>query len=109
VRKGDDPMRKTTAIFIALGLMAIIAQQASAADKYTINVYDRNNQLAADVFINIWNGQDKIESGYTNSGGSYITWLDASTSYRITASKNDQYGEKVVTPGNSYTITINMN
>jgi len=102
-------MKRIAILLVGISIFALLAQQSLAAEKYTIKVNDKNNQPATDVLVTIWDGQDKSDSGYTNSNGSWDTWLESSTNYRITAVKNDQSGEKVITPGSTYTITINMN
>lgn len=101
-------MKWAVILLAGFSLIALLAQQSLAAEKYTIKVNDKNNQPAADAFVIVWDGQDKLDSGYTDSNGSWDTWLDSSTSYRITTTKNDQSGERVVTPGNTYTIIIKM-
>jgi hypothetical protein len=107
--KRGSTMKWMIILLLGFSIIALLAQQSLAAEKYTIKVNDKNNQPIADAFVTIWDGQDKLDSGYTDNSGSWDTWLDSSTSYRITASKNDQSGEKVITPGNTYAITINMN
>jgi hypothetical protein len=102
-------MKWLAILLVGISIFALLAQQSLAAEKYTIKVNDKSNQPAADALVTIWNGQDKLDSGYTDSSGSWDTWLEGSTNYRITAVKNDQSGEKTITPGNAYTITINMN
>jgi len=102
-------MKKIVILLLGISIFAVLAQQSLAAEKYTIKVNDKNNQPASDVLVTVWDGQDKADSGYTKGNGEWDTWLESSTSYRITAVKNDQSGEKVITPGSTYTITINMN
>jgi hypothetical protein len=102
-------MKWAVILLIGFSLIGILAQQTLAAEKYTIKVIDRSNQPAADAFVTVWDGQDKLDSDYTDSNGSWDTWLDRSTSYRITATKNDQSGERIITPGNTYIVTIQMN
>lgn len=70
----------------------MLAPHAIAADKFSIYVY-KNGVAVTDASVTIWNGGDKIDSGYTDSTGKYISWLDGGVRYKITASKNGQDGE----------------
>jgi hypothetical protein len=96
-------------LIMGLSLMAFLGQQSLASEKYTIRVLDSNNNAAKEALVTIWDGDVKLDSDYTDSNGLWDTRLESSTSYRITATKNNQFGERVVTPGNTYTITIHMN
>jgi hypothetical protein len=102
-------MKWIAILLMGIFIFALFAQQSLATEKYTIKVNDRSNQPAADALVTIWIGQDRVDSGYTDSSGSWDTYLDSSTNYRITAAKNDQLGERTITPGSDYVITINMN
>jgi hypothetical protein len=102
-------MKLAVILLIGFSLMALLAQQSTAADKFTIKVIDKNSQPAEGALVTIWDGGIKSDSDYTDNNGSWDTWLESSTSYRITAIKNDQSGEIVITPGNTHTITIQMN
>ena len=102
-------MKWAVILLMGFSVMALLAQQSLAAEKYTIKVIDKNNQPAEGAFVTIWDGDVKFDSDYTDSNGLWDIWLESSTSYRISATKNDQSGGKVVTPGSTYTITINMN
>jgi hypothetical protein len=101
-------MKSAVNLLIGLFILMLLAQQSIAADRYTINVIDRNRQPAEGALVTVWDGGIKSDSDYTNSNGLWDTWLESSTSYRITAIRNDQFGEIVITPGKASIIVIEM-
>jgi hypothetical protein len=99
---------ETRVLFIAiLAAIVTLTPCAIAGDKFFIYVTDKYGNPAPDVSIEIWNGGDRVDSGYTDNNGVYISWLDSNTRYRMTARMNEHYGEWEGFP-NSNTHRINL-
>ena len=106
--KWGKTMKWAVILLLGFSLIGLLSQQTFAAEKYTIKVIDRGNQPVADAFVIVWDGKDELDSDYTDNNGLWDTWLDKFTSYRIRATRNDQSGERIITPGNANTITIEI-
>jgi len=102
-------MWKTRYLIITIIVAMILAPQAVAGDKFWLLVFDKNGNPASDVSIEIWNDGDRIDSGYTDSEGKYVSWLDSNIRYKITANRNEQTAEWEDYPNsNNHNIRIYM-
>lgn len=102
-------MQISRALFAAAILMAVLITQAAASDKFSVYVYDKSGNSVADASVTVYEGEDKIDSGYTDSQGIFTTWLNGDIRYRIIADKSGQSGEWEGFPDrNSYTIRVDM-
>ena len=86
-------MKKIDILLSAIIIAAVLTMHAFAADKFFIYVYDKDGKAVQDASIEIWNGGDRIDKGFTDVEGKYPSWLDTDTKYRITAKKDDQSTE----------------
>ncbi len=100
-------MKKSSILFLIIAVVAIAIPQAVAADKYQIFVHDSNGNNVANAYVEVLDGGNKIDSGYTDSSGMFTSWLETSIKYQITAKGNGQFGDWQGYPA-SGRIDINM-
>lgn len=101
-------MRKGSILLLIIAVMAIAIPQAVAADQYQIYVYDSSGNIAPNIYVEVFDGGSRIDSGYTDNSGMFPSWLETSIRYRIKASGNGQFGEREDYPPNGGRIEIHM-
>lgn len=102
-------MKKVIALSFIFAMIAIITQSAMALDKYSIYVYDKDNYLVKDAIVTVWDGNNKVATGSTDSGGLFPAWLNSGIRYRITATLRGQSGNwEGYPPDRVYRIDIHM-
>lgn len=99
---------KKTLIILAISILSTMVNPTIAAEYFNIYVYDNNGNLAANAYTEVWDGNIRIADGNSDQDGRFGVWLDPNIKYRITARKNNQFGEKVVYPTQTTKIEIWM-
>lgn len=93
---------KKKVILLVIIAIAALTLQASASDRVQIIVHENNGNLAYNIFVEVWDGDNRVDSGYSDNRGAFYTWLESGIRYRITADDgNGQTGEWQGFPENS--------
>ncbi|MCX6680558.1 MAG: hypothetical protein NTX42_09390 [Methanothrix sp.] len=95
---------KEKVILLVIIAIAALTLQASASDRFQIVVHENNGNLAYNIFVEVWDGGNRVDSGYSDNMGAFYTWLERSIRYRITANGNGQTGEWQGFPENNIDI-----
>lgn len=101
-------MKKRSVLLLIIAVVAIAIPQAIASDKYLIYVYDSSGSIAPNAYVEVFDGGNTIDSGYTDSSGVFTSWLETSIRYRITAKLNNQFEEWQGNPPANGRIDIYM-
>jgi hypothetical protein len=81
-------MMKILGFLIVLAMVAVIAQPATAF-RFEIHVNYENGAPVNRAFVEIFDGDNLVDSDYTNSDGIYVAYLSERT-YKFRATKNDK-------------------
>jgi len=99
---------KAKIVLLVIIATAALTLQASASDRFQIVVHDNNGNNVYNAFVEVWDGGNRVDSGYSDNSGAFYTWLERSIRYRITANSNGQNGDWQGFPENNE-IHIYMN
>lgn len=77
-------MMKSAAILIVL-VISVIMTQPVLAGMFSIYVVYQNGNPAANAYVEVWQGDNKIDSGNADSDGIFWTFLREGGTYHITA------------------------
>jgi hypothetical protein len=82
-------------VYIALlGLIALlsIAIQPAMATKFSIYVYDtESNTPLQNAFVRVWQGDNLMNCGNTDSQGLFVTYLNDGSKYHIRAEYRNRW------------------
>lgn len=84
---------KAKVFLLVVIAISTLTLQALASDRFQIVVHESNGNYAYNVFVEVWDGETRVDSGYTDNNGAFYTWLERSTRYKITARGNGQNGD----------------
>jgi hypothetical protein len=96
-------MMKIIGFLIVLAMIAVIAQPATAF-RFEIYVQYENDGPVNRAFVEIFDGDNLVDSDYTNSDGIYVAYLSEGR-YTFRATKNDKVGSRSTSDANVH-ITI---
>ncbi|MGV8128053.1 MAG: hypothetical protein ACP5PV_12720 [Methanothrix sp.] len=85
-------MKAKVFLLVVIAISTLILQ-ALASDRFQIVVHENNGNYAYNAFVEVLDGDTRVDSGYTDNNGAFYTWLDRSTRYKITARGNGQNGD----------------
>lgn len=86
-------MRAYIMLLCLLALISIAIQPALAV-KFSIYVYDYDsNMLVQNAFVRVWQDNNLLDSGNTDSDGVFVTYLNDGTEYRIRADYSNKWAE----------------
>ncbi len=77
-------MMKRAVILIAF-VVSVIMMQPGLAGMFSIYVVYQNGNPAANAYVEVWQADDKIDSGNADSDGIFWTFLREGGTYHITA------------------------
>jgi len=80
---------KKTAIILGALLITAIAVQTAMAGMFTIYVVYQDGSPAANAYVEVWQGDNRIDSGPADGNGIFSTSLRDGSSYHITAKATD--------------------
>jgi len=80
-------------VLLSLILISVTVQSVTAA-RFSIYVSDPNDEPAEGAFVRIWQDSDLLDSGYTDSSGIFVTYLNDGGIYRIKAEDSGNWDEK---------------
>jgi hypothetical protein len=99
-------MRAYIALLGLLALISIVIQPAMAV-KFSIYVYDKErNTPVQNAFVQIWQDNNLLDSGYTDNAGIFVTYLNDNTRYHIRAEYTPKWDENFDYLVNSDRITL---
>ena len=81
-------MKKIAMVLGAL-LVTAIAVQTAMAGMFTIYVVYQDGSPAASAYVEVWQGDNKIDSGSADGNGIFSTSLRDGSTYHITAKATD--------------------